>query len=955
MANELIITSVRKGLDGGSGYQPVLRTRGMKLAVAERLQIRSGYSHPYAHGNQRNPVIFVHRVERVAGERLNVLARICDAGSDHTGRSNFLAHLVAIPEAETRRMAAGPADVARRFTFKGLWNEPAREADPPTLIAADRAPAPCAAWQAAGLDPGIAGDLAEAAASGTEVRLIVREGDDVLALFTEALALVPPAKRWQVTFNTCEIEPFDAVWRAVREDLPQARAARGGAGVIDLTAAGAKGSDRDYARFARGEAVSLPWQTAAAPAAPTPPPEVTTARPGSGNETATLPSDRRTPAAAASSRETRIPPASGPPRRPAGKRNFLEKVGSGREFWSEADSEPPPRSGGLHRWLLTVIAVTAALALVAIAGVLLRPDARRAVAALFRPDEAAGDKPEKPIDDGNKPSAPGEEERKKQLAAEADARAKAKAEAEAEREKQKAAAAELAKKHEEEKRQREMTERQQEAEAKQKKLDKLRAQAIAEFQALPTVIPKDLMVKSLDSDATPIRPVVLGKLNAEHLEGLSFAIAVPKEKLGSSDFEAWIEPVKEKKGEWEILTNFGTEDRNVKPSALATLSVATDEIRIEPKAAVMKRTQFCLLRRSVLLVSARDPEAPDSDKPAVKAIQLCRPVRPKKPFERGALLEKILGDDAWFNLPIPEGIAASLQQKLPAANVAVEYEVQFDYEPTGEKKVSTAAGTLSGSELESGRYHPLLQLMVPEDPKTTIGVEIAVSLQDGKVRVLPKAIGPGAAFIDPDKVAKEAKKLADGGDKLVKDLETSVTNLVNALKRSTPADFPKAGQDNFEKLLRMQEKNPVAKFTDYGGDFGSFLVREKAFEKLGPDPNDKNKTVPVPVTDPGECFKIWNERCRDIVELPQKDTKSDDVLWKKEFTERLEDWLADWKPRLEDHVKKLQRFLRPCISPVRISIKRITTKAFAEDDTEYTVVLSEPQAPGTSDGKSLVE
>ena len=85
MASELIITSARKGLDGGSGFQPVLRTRGMAPSLAERIRIRAGYSHPYTQGDARNPIVFVHRTERVGGENLHFLIRLADAGSDHTG------------------------------------------------------------------------------------------------------------------------------------------------------------------------------------------------------------------------------------------------------------------------------------------------------------------------------------------------------------------------------------------------------------------------------------------------------------------------------------------------------------------------------------------------------------------------------------------------------------------------------------------------------------------------------------------------------------------------------------------------------------------------------------------------------------------------------------------------------------------------------------------------------
>jgi len=329
MAHELIITSVRKGLDGGSGYQPVLRTRDMSQAVAERLQIRCGYSHPYPHGDPRNPIVYIHRIERVAGETLHLLARICDAGSDHTGRSNFLAHLVSAPDGETRRSPAGPADVARNLAFTTSWSGPPRESDPITLIGMDRSPGPCAAWRAAGLDPGIAGDLAETAAKNGDVRLIVRVNDDVLALFADALSLVPPAKRWRVTFNTCEIEPFDASWRAVREDLPQAKAIRGTPRVIDLTVPGVTGGDHGYARFARGQEAQLPWQISAPQN-----PHIHAA----AHETATS----RSPVAAASAeraantshqprppgmaaRHGQLPPQL-PPHHPPSRRNLLDEI-----------------------------------------------------------------------------------------------------------------------------------------------------------------------------------------------------------------------------------------------------------------------------------------------------------------------------------------------------------------------------------------------------------------------------------------------------------------------------------------------------------------------------------------------------------------------------------------------------------------------------------------------------
>ena len=189
MAHQIVATSVPRGLDGVSGYQTVLKSSGIPPRVFDRLKARSGYSHRYPHGDSRNPVIYVHRIEELGGSRWHVLGCIRDAGSDHTGRSNFLAHMLAIDAAEARGKPGGPAAAAiARGCFLESWNRPPDPAAPAkTLVAADRPtqPGDAPAWTAAGLDPGLAGDLAAAAMAGQKVVLLTRPGDDVLALFAD--------------------------------------------------------------------------------------------------------------------------------------------------------------------------------------------------------------------------------------------------------------------------------------------------------------------------------------------------------------------------------------------------------------------------------------------------------------------------------------------------------------------------------------------------------------------------------------------------------------------------------------------------------------------------------------------------------------------------------------------------------------------------------------------------
>ncbi|MFM7138352.1 MAG: hypothetical protein ACKO1M_15025, partial [Planctomycetota bacterium] len=265
MVHQLIVTSVPRGLDGGDGYQAVLRSQGIPPRVAERLKFRSGYSHPFPHGDKRNPVVYLHRVEDVAGGRWHILGRIRDVGSDHTGRSNFLADMLAIDSADARKKSGGPAVVARKSRFRDRWEGPPQAAaQEMVLVGCDDEPRPgdCPAWK--GLDPGLAGDLAQAAMEGKRLVLVSRPDDDVLAMFVDAMRLVEPAKRWGVSFNTCAIEAFEGTWKAIRADLPAAGQVRESRDpVIDLTT-NPKGSDGAYARFARGETDHLPWQRAVA-------------------------------------------------------------------------------------------------------------------------------------------------------------------------------------------------------------------------------------------------------------------------------------------------------------------------------------------------------------------------------------------------------------------------------------------------------------------------------------------------------------------------------------------------------------------------------------------------------------------------------------------------------------------------------------------------------------------
>ena len=266
MPAEIIITSVPRGLDGGSGFQTVKRTREMSLAVSERLHQRSGYTHRFAAGDKRNPIIISHQIEKLKAGVFHVLALIKDAGTDHSGRQNRLAHMIAFDESDVYGNQAGPASVAKQLydtrLFIDSWDQQPHEAEPLAIPSFNAEPRICQAWIDAGLDPGVAGELAEAAATGKKSVLIVPASTDVIALFADAMLLMPPGTRWKTTFTTCGSGSEGYVWQAVRADLAEANDARKLPGVIDLTQ-DYSGKDSPYASFAKTGKGQLPWQQSA--------------------------------------------------------------------------------------------------------------------------------------------------------------------------------------------------------------------------------------------------------------------------------------------------------------------------------------------------------------------------------------------------------------------------------------------------------------------------------------------------------------------------------------------------------------------------------------------------------------------------------------------------------------------------------------------------------------------
>jgi GTPase-associated protein 1, N-terminal domain type 2/GTPase-associated protein 1, middle domain len=235
LSHELLYTSAQQGLKPGSyGFCTVMATEGLSKVLQDRLESLSGYEHAFALTDRRsqlNPVNYSHLIVTVANQRLHLLSRIADAGTDYSGRSNKLAHHVALQPNELT--AASPASTLAspgfcKTSFDGHARSLPHGVLPPAI---PRSPAVCVSWENVTGDAGWAGVLAEQTLQNASrsITLIYSPGCDVLPLVVEAISLLPPDRQWRTTFSTYFTKlpaGVDCQWRFVLDGTPSADQAR---------------------------------------------------------------------------------------------------------------------------------------------------------------------------------------------------------------------------------------------------------------------------------------------------------------------------------------------------------------------------------------------------------------------------------------------------------------------------------------------------------------------------------------------------------------------------------------------------------------------------------------------------------------------------------------------------------------------------------------------------------
>lgn len=237
MSQEIIYTSAPQGLKPGSrGFCTVVSTNGMARNLAERLEGLSGYRHrfePHDPNAHLNPVNYSHLLLTVGGTKFHVLSQVRDAGLDYTQRSNKLAHHVAFADSEiTVTPGSSPAWTMKADGFcEQTWDGETKTvaAGRKKLPAEGYRPAPCGVWEAVTGDAGWAAVLAESAKAQKPMHVLFPPGTDTLSLVVEALHLLPPEKRWTVTFSTYFTKlpaGTQCQWRFILDGTPEAIAVR---------------------------------------------------------------------------------------------------------------------------------------------------------------------------------------------------------------------------------------------------------------------------------------------------------------------------------------------------------------------------------------------------------------------------------------------------------------------------------------------------------------------------------------------------------------------------------------------------------------------------------------------------------------------------------------------------------------------------------------------------------
>jgi hypothetical protein len=213
MAWQLIYTSAPRLLEAGrTGFGTIARHRDIPTLLVQIVERFSQFAR--LPGLDPHRVIYCHRKVRLSSGCYHVLSMIRSAGSDHTGRTNDIAHHLIATEFEAAEcVAAGVtlADIMLGHNWLGSWGQPPRWLDDTEMVKLDSTPLydlQYSSWVPLTNNPEHAWLLVTNPA-GRSCHLIAPTGVDLRLIFLESLRVMG-SESWQATFTT-SAEPTDDI------------------------------------------------------------------------------------------------------------------------------------------------------------------------------------------------------------------------------------------------------------------------------------------------------------------------------------------------------------------------------------------------------------------------------------------------------------------------------------------------------------------------------------------------------------------------------------------------------------------------------------------------------------------------------------------------------------------------------------------------------------------------
>ena len=494
------------------------------------------------------------------------------------------------------------------------------------------------------------------------------------------------------------------------------------------------------------------------------------------------------------------------------------------------------------------------------------------------------------------------------------------------------------------------------AEVTKTALVKRQADAFAAIDTMPTIVTSDLPTAS-GLGSGKAEAVDLGPLDVAELLDLSFSLAVPKETLGGSLFSAWVDPVEDAKTPtWMIRSAATTSfEAKKKPIDLAALTAEEGRIVLRPASGPgITDSRFKLLRRSVLLIEATDPTKPDEKASVRKAIQLVRPVQQSEVYTVLLITEKQNNDSPTkkrFQLPKGITVAAGANgtaPALPLEGTTIEYEVAFDYQPTGGERNPVVyrrdLGSPSFCELLTCPAAP----NIPANPPTMIGVAIDISLPAGEMRITPATNGPGKHVFDLDRIGPLVGQTDKEYEQYKSRMTISLRRRAEPLWKCSVEQFP-ALADQSTKLTN-EYRNEITHFlertlpdTGEAGQRSSF----QRWVSRGDVILRQAQAVPSPGTLAGTQLpgRLLGQVTQQEYDAAMAEPRR---LWKAEYSDRLKAWFEDYVARNYAVMDEARSSFGPLRSTVRVVVRRIATAAFDSDGAIYSVVLIAADAASDS-------